>query len=133
LARAVLARENGVGKEQTTQVVADSCVEAALRPAGDGRLRLVEKLWDSLVEGRGDQAGVSPGIRAELDLRSAAHRRDLAVALNWASDPSWAPGPSENFIELIQWTIAGRMIGWARFLEMRSLKSRGLALQIPSW
>ena len=45
---------------------------------------LIEKLWDSLVEERGDQLEVTPEIRAELDRRSAAHRRAPDATLSWA-------------------------------------------------
>ncbi|WP_106391082.1 addiction module protein [Enhygromyxa salina] len=61
----------------------ETAEEAALRLSGDERLRLIEKLWDSLVEKRGDHLEVSPEIRAELDRRLAAHRRDPTETLSW--------------------------------------------------
>jgi putative addiction module component (TIGR02574 family) len=58
--------------------------DAALRLSADERLRLIERLWDSVVDERGDQLELSPEIQAELDRRLAAHRRAPNETLSWS-------------------------------------------------
>lgn len=58
--------------------------EAALRLSPDERLRLIERLWDSLVDERGDELALSPEIRAELDRRLEEHRASPNDTLSWA-------------------------------------------------
>jgi putative addiction module component (TIGR02574 family) len=58
--------------------------DAALRLSPDERLRLIERLWESVVDERGDQLEVSPELQAELDRRLAAHRRAPDETLSWS-------------------------------------------------
>ena len=58
--------------------------EEVLRLSAEERLRLIEKLWDSLVDEHGEQLEVSAAIKAELDRRLAAHERAPGELLSWS-------------------------------------------------
>ncbi|EDM77046.1 hypothetical protein PPSIR1_16135 [Plesiocystis pacifica SIR-1] len=62
----------------------DAAQSAVLSLSPEQRLRLIEQLWDSLVDDRGDSLELSPEIRAELDRRLDAHRANPDETLNWA-------------------------------------------------
>lgn len=55
-----------------------------LRLRFDERLRLIEQLWDRLVDERGDSLPLSPAVRAELDRRLQAHRASPGETLSWS-------------------------------------------------
>ena len=62
----------------------DAAQAAALSLSPDERLRLIEQLWDSLVDERGNTLALSPEIRAELDQRLDAHRANPNETLSWS-------------------------------------------------
>lgn len=61
----------------------DAAERAALQLSVDERLRLIERIWDSVVDAHGDDLPISDAVRAELDRRLAAHRRNPNEALTW--------------------------------------------------
>lgn len=62
----------------------DTTAQALLALSSAERLRLIEALWESIVDEQGDAFELSPEIAAELDLRLAEHRRDPGGTLTWA-------------------------------------------------
>jgi putative addiction module component (TIGR02574 family) len=62
----------------------DTTAQALLALSSAERLRLIEALWESLVDEQGDALALSPEIAAELDLRLAEYRRDPDGTLTWA-------------------------------------------------
>jgi putative addiction module component (TIGR02574 family) len=54
----------------------DTTAQALLALSSAERLRLIEALWESLVDEQGDALDLSPELAAELDLRLEEHRRD---------------------------------------------------------
>jgi putative addiction module component (TIGR02574 family) len=62
----------------------EAAEDAALRLSADERLRLIERLWESVVDERGDQLAVTSEMHAELDRRLAAHRRAPDESLSWS-------------------------------------------------
>ena len=61
-----------------------SVSDDALQLSAEDRLRLIEKLWDSLEDGIDRAAGSLPEWhKAELEARIAAHDRHPSAALPW--------------------------------------------------
>lgn len=58
--------------------------EAALQLSADDRLHLIERLWESFVDERGDQLEASSEVKVELDRRLAAHRLAPDESLSWS-------------------------------------------------
>jgi putative addiction module component (TIGR02574 family) len=58
--------------------------KAALALTPDARLRLIESLWDSLVDEVGDELPIDEATRAELDARLAAHDASPDDTLEWS-------------------------------------------------
>ncbi len=58
--------------------------DAALRLSAERRLRLIERLWESMVDDCGDQLPVTPEIRDEVERRLLAHQRAPHETLSWA-------------------------------------------------
>ncbi len=67
----------------------DTTAQALLALSSAERLRLIEALWESLVDEQGDALALSPEIAAELDLRLAEHRRDPDETLTWGQVRAW--------------------------------------------
>jgi putative addiction module component (TIGR02574 family) len=57
---------------------------AVLQLSVSERLRLIESLWQSLVDEVGNALEVSPEIAAELERRLEEHRRDPEDKRTWA-------------------------------------------------
>jgi len=59
--------------------------EAALQLSREERLRLIEKLWESLTDEEDEQLElhVPAEVRAELDRRLAAYRENPDDTLSW--------------------------------------------------
>jgi putative addiction module component (TIGR02574 family) len=58
--------------------------DAVLRLSAEERLALIERLWESVLDERGDDLPVTPEIEAEVDRRLAAHRRAPNELLSWS-------------------------------------------------
>lgn len=59
-----------------------SVSDDALQLSAEDRLRLIEKLWDSLEDG-GAVVGLPEWHKAELEARIAAHDLDPSAAQPW--------------------------------------------------
>jgi putative addiction module component (TIGR02574 family) len=57
--------------------------EAVLQLSPEERLRLIERLWESLSDEEEQQLEVPAEVRAELDRRLAAHRENPGDTLTW--------------------------------------------------
>ncbi|MFO7561570.1 MAG: addiction module protein [Enhygromyxa sp.] len=55
----------------------------ALQLSREERLRLIETLWESLSVEDGDRLEVTEDVRAVLDRRLAAHRKNPHETLSW--------------------------------------------------
>lgn len=60
-----------------------TALEEALKLSVDGRLELIEVLWNSIVAERGEGFGVTDAERVELQRRLRAHEADPDSAVPW--------------------------------------------------
>jgi putative addiction module component (TIGR02574 family) len=62
----------------------EAAEDVVLRLSAEERLHLIERLWESVVDERGDRLAITPEIETELDHRLAAHRRAPHESLSWS-------------------------------------------------
>lgn len=61
----------------------DAALEEALKLSVDARLELIEMLWNSIVDERGEGFEVTAAERDELERRLLAHEADPDAAVPW--------------------------------------------------